>query len=192
MATFKDPRKPAPKDRGRYHGDTPTYRRNQIGDYSSDEDRYNKGRELVPALIDQNNPYLFPGAQSDDGYWRVFILTVDCREGCGGCPGESGKIFVYPGQKPLQVYFALGPSISIAAGSTHIQLHRWLDIPSSVTDIPAKRKWVSDLPFNGIARVQPGIYSVSAKNSAGNRWDTVCLSFGQIALGNLTLELSSF
>ncbi len=197
MAIYKDPRKPAKKPTGRYDGNSPTYRRNQTGDYSSNADRYEKAIDAVPGIIDQNNPYLFASGEADDGYWRVYLITATCREGCGGCSGETGKIIVHPGERPIRASIVVGPGIDLDP-SSYIQLHRWSQVPTSFGDISTYRFWLADLPFNSVINLQPGIYSVSARNPAlplvgGLRpWDTVCLGFGQIAQASLTLEMMSY
>ena len=188
---YRDPRKPPRKPTGRYHGNSPTYRRNQTGDYSSNADRYEKAIDLVPGLIDQGNPYLFASGEADDGYWRVFLITATCRDLCGGCTGESGKIIIHPGEKPVRTTLAVGPSILFEPTSTHIQLHKWDQVPQSFGDLNLYRKWYADLPYNSTISLQPGIWSVSARNPGGF-WDTVCLGFGQIAQASLTLELLSY
>jgi hypothetical protein len=193
VTIYRDPRKPNPKPKGRYHGNSPTYRRNQIGDYGSNNDRFEKAIELVPGIIDQNNPWLFASGEADDGYWKVYILRATCREGCGSaCPGETGKILVYPGEKPLRVLIALGPGLQTDAQYPYLEVHKWDRIPTTFSDLYSYRRWYSDLPFNSVVSLQPGIYSVSARNQSVNSWDTVCLGFGQIALGTLTLEMVSY
>lgn len=195
---YRDPRKPDPGQPGRYDGMSPTYRRNQIGDYGSNNDRYEKAINLVPSLIDQKNPYLFPGRDSNDGYWKVYIIKISCRDDCGVCPDESGKILVYNGEKPLNIYFGLAPSINISVGSDYLQLHRWSEVPTTVDDVQTKRFWFADLPFNAVAEVPAGVYSVSCRNplavnpNYASGWDACCLAFGQLALGNLTVEMVSF
>jgi hypothetical protein len=193
---YQDPRKPNPKPKGRYHGDSPTYRRNQIGDYTSNNDRFEKAIDLVPGVVDQNNPYLYASGEADDGYWRVFIIKATCRDLCGGCSGESGKIIIHPGEQPIRAFFAVGPGISFDPLATHIQLHRWSEVPTSFGDISTKRFWYSDLPYNSIVSLPPGIWSVSARNPAKPdapfNWDSVCLGFGQVAQASLTIELLSY
>lgn len=176
---------------GRYGGNSPTYRRNQTGDYSSNHDRYKKGAGLVPSLIDQGNPYLFGSPNADDGYWRVWIVKATCRDNCGGCSGETGKIVVHPGNRPLKCFIAVGPGIAFQAGFNHIQLHKWDRIPQTFDDLATYRKWYSDLPYNAVVTLPPGIWSVSARNPSGY-WDTVCLGLGRVAQGLLTLEMSSY
>jgi hypothetical protein len=191
MVIYKDPRKPNRKPKGRYHGNSPTYRRNQTGDYSSNADRYEKAIDLVPGLIDQNNPYLFASGEADDGYWRVFIVNLTCRDNCGGCTGDTGKILVHPGERPLRTSLVLGPGLPLSEGY-YIQLHKWDQVPTSSEDLNLYRKWYADLPYNSVISLKPGIWSVSARNPSGNYWDTVCLGFGQIAQASLTVELVSY
>lgn len=192
MPTYRTPKKRSPKDRGRYDGNSPVYRRNQAGDYSSNADRYEKAQQELSGLIDQNNPWKFTSERSDNGYWTVYKIENLCQ-GCGPtCPGESAKLLYYPGSKPLRIFLAYEPTLDIQIPVTHLQIQRWSSIPTSMGDIPTLRSWVANVPINSRHKLQPGIYSFMGRNRSGGHWDTICFDFGGFTLGTLTLNLISF